>query len=190
MEKILKQVNSDLLKFVPGWVYQLNLPKEYQQEIAIFDKNITIDLFDIDYDQIYIDLQNFEVDFKTYDYSPVIRMSFPFIQDWKVGTKYKHNIPFIFPKEGDVEFEISNIGLSFAFSMTTNDAGTIQPFVHFIHISLGESTLTSDSKIISWYLNQFINIGKVLIQNSVNLVGWPIISVGARPFIDTLTSNY
>ena len=52
-------------------------------------------------------------------------MAFPFIQDWKLKTKYKHKIPLVFPKEGEIEFSITNIGLSFAFSMTTNDFGTI-----------------------------------------------------------------
>ena len=35
-----------------------------------------------------------------------------------------------------------------------------------------------------------INIGKVIFQNSINLVGWPIISVSGGPLVDQLLNNY
>lgn len=47
-----------------------------------------------------------------------------------------------------------------------------------------------DNFILDWVINQFINIGKVIFQNSVNLVGWPIISVSGGPLIDQLLNNY
>ena len=124
-----------------------------------------IDFFEIQSDEIQIDLQSFQFDFKTYDYNPVIFMTFPLIQSWEIKTKFSQNLFFglLYPQDGEITFNITDIGMSFAFSMERNDAGTIKPFVHFIQITLGESKLESDSKIFSWYMNQVINIGKVLI---------------------------
>ena len=39
-------------------------------------------------------------------------------------------------------------------------------------------------------MGQFIDVGKVLIQNSINLIGWPLISISAGPTIDLMLNDF
>lgn len=80
-------------------------------------------------------------------------MSFPLIKEWKVKTSYEHNVFFIFPKEGDIEFQITDISLSLAFSFNSTKSGTIQPYANYIDIYLGESVLKSKNKLFSWFFD-------------------------------------
>ena len=79
VEKIIKQLNTDLLKYVPIWNQTLNLPTEYDQELTLFNYTTKIVLYDIQSEKIEIDLQKFQIDFRMYDYTPVIEVSFPLI---------------------------------------------------------------------------------------------------------------
>jgi len=61
--------------------------------------------------------------------------------------------------------------------------GAIQPDIAFIDLKLGKAQISVDNPIVEWYARQVINTGKVLLENSINLVGWPIISVMGGPII-------
>jgi len=68
--------------------------------------------------------------------------------------------------------------------------GSIEPITHFIKIQMGKSDLDVQDEFWNSILNQIINVGKVLLQNSVNLIGWPVISVSAGPLINLVLNNY
>ena len=70
------------------------MPTEYELELDLMNYTTKIDFFEIQSDEIQIDLQSFQFDFKTYDYNPVIFMTFPLIQSWEIKTKFSQNLFF------------------------------------------------------------------------------------------------
>lgn len=74
--------------------------------------------------------------------------------------------------------------------MQASPDGSIQPNIHFIDLKLGKMKISVDNPIVEWFARQIINTGKVLFENSINLVGWPIISVMGGPVMQQLLTNY
>ena len=87
-------------------------------------------------------------------------------------------------------FTITDVGLQTVFSLRANSDGSISPSIHFIDLKLGKMKISVDNPVVEWFARQVINTGKVLLENSINLVGWPIISVMAGPIIQQLLTNY
>ena len=62
--------------------------------------------------------------------------------------------------------------------------------VRDLQIQFGKTILDVDDLLYNWFLNQMINIGKVIAQNTVNIFGYPTISSFAEPALEAILTNY
>ena len=155
----------------------------------------------VDYDLVVVDAEQFKFEFTSFEYNPVIRIKLPIMNAWKVAFDYQFQeisifdfkVPWWIPlrRVGAVAFDLSEINMESAFNLRAEDNGSLSPMVKSIDLSLGKTHINiKDDSFTEWFANECLAIGKVLLQNSVNLLGWPLISVSGGPVLSQLLQNY
>ena len=189
VQSIVNKLKNDFTEYYPvSFEYDIKLPDYYELKLdlgyELNQQSFTdmllppnmVNFTNIKYDMLTMDLNNMEIDFRNYEYQKVIWVSFPFLESWQLSYDYTFDWTiWPYPETGNANITVKDVGLDLAFSLTKDKEGRIKPAIHYINVSLGKILLDMDDKIVKWFSQQILNIGKVLIQNSINLIGWPMI---------------
>ncbi len=131
VQKIVDKLKNDLLQYLPYYInYDLELPKRIDTPMDLFGWRMnSLHITNIFYDLIYMDLKMFKFEFTQYEYVPVIWITFPFLEGWRLTADWNFDwgIPWLMPQDGKLVFTINDVGLNTAFSMKAEQDGTIQP---------------------------------------------------------------
>lgn len=108
----------------------------------------------------------------------------PIIEFWEGKANYSFDWAFLFPSNGLAQFQVRDLSINFALSISKGSRGLWAPILHNVDVDLGKTKLDVEDAFWSWLINQIIVLGKVLLENSLNLFGTLVVSASAGTIIE------
>jgi len=170
-------VKENLLQYGIAYMnFDLKIPESGEYKISSFPLYTDVHYWNLRYDVFQIDIHKAALNYTAMviDDAPVVYLSLPVVEHWRVGFDYFFQ--YMFDYEGRFDFDFRNMFALVTTTLKATSDGHLFPQLHDLKIDISKAELFHSDWFAEFMYRQLFDLAKYTVMNAYNTFGADIIN--------------